>query len=112
MKQTVVTKNEAGDGKDLQPLRESYLRYIAISKYLFSGEDPIYDINEMPKDNEFYPQATRIAKQLKISWKSMTHEESNRIMLALLEDCYNEMAKVMETKDLAVKIILKQLKHE
>jgi len=96
---------------DLKLFRGTYLRYIALSKYLFaSGDKAIYDINEIPKDNEFYKDARSIAKSLGISWKNMTHEESNRIMLALLEDTYNAMAAVGDKSHLVVEVSLKIVK--
>lgn len=76
---------------------EVFQKYIRLSKYLFAqtGEF-IYDVNEIPKTNEFYKAAKAIAKKFEIDWKTMTHEESNRIMLALLSDTYNEMACVCD----------------
>ena len=95
-------------GHDIKLFQRTYIRYIALSRYLFAGgENAIYDINEIPKDNEFYKDARAIAKSLKINWKSMTHEESNRIMLALLEDTYNAMTAVGDKKDLIVELTLK-----
>lgn len=49
----------------------------------------------------------RIAEQLGISWEAMTHEESKRIMLALLEDYYVAMSKVVNTRRLVIEIRLK-----
>lgn len=76
---------------------EVFQKYIRLSKYLFAqtGEF-IYDVNEIPKNNEFYKAAKAIAKKFEINWETMTHEESNRIMLALLSDTYNEMASVCD----------------
>lgn len=41
----------------------------------------------------------------------MTHDESNRIMLALLEDTYNAMAAVGDKKNLAIEVKLKVIKN-
>lgn len=85
---------------NLEKIRESYFQYVRLSNYLFGhGENGIYDINEIPKDNEFFKPAQKIAKQLKISWKAMTHEESNRIMLALLEDSFCQMKEDLDEQD-------------
>ena len=96
-----------GEQVDLQSLYDTYTRYIALSRYLFGSKNPIYDINEMPGDSDFFVDAARIAEQLEINWEAMTHEESNRIMLALLEDYYVAMAKVSNKKNLIIEIKLK-----
>ena len=99
-------------GHDLDLLRSTYMRYIALSKMLFGLEESVYDINELKKDNEFYKDARAIAKSLGIDWKKMTHDESNRVMLALLEDTYNAMAEVGNRKNLAIEVKLKVIKNE
>lgn len=98
---------EKDKNKKLQLLYDTYTKYIALSRYLFGSKNPIYDINEMPGDSDFFTDAVRIAEQLEIDWKAMSHEDSNRIMLALLEDYYKAMAKVSKKKDLIVEITLK-----
>ena len=98
-------------GHDLELLRATYMRYIALSKMLFGQEESVYDINELKKDNEFYKDAVAIAKSLGIKWKTMTHDESNRVMLALLEDTYNAMAAVGDKKNLAIEVKLKVIKN-
>jgi len=101
--------DETGGGHDLQLFRDTWLRYIELSKYLFAPKNPIYDINEMPQSSKFFKPAQSIAAQLGINWETMTHEESNRIMLALLEDTYKAMAAVesKNRKSLAVEVTLK-----
>lgn len=96
---------------DKELFLKTYLNYIALSKYLFSqGDKGIYNMNEIPSDNEFFLPAKKIAESLDINWEEMTHEESNRIMLALLEDTYMGMSKVENKKKLAVEVKLKILK--
>lgn len=99
-------KEEAGD-KKLQLLYDTYTKYIVLSRYLFGSKNPIYDINEMPGDCDFFTDAVRIAEQLEVDWKTMSHEDSNRVMLALLEDYYQAMAKVGKKKDLIAEVTLK-----
>ncbi len=99
--------DDAGGRHDLQHLYDAYVKYIELSRYLFGSKEPIYDINEMPGDSGFFADAVRIAEQLGISWEAMTHEESNRIMLALLEDYYVAMSKVVNTRRLVIEIRLK-----
>jgi hypothetical protein len=90
---------------------KTYMGYIGLSKILFGNiENPIYDITEIPEENEFHLPARKIAESLGIDWKHMTHDESNRIMLALLEDTYMAMLKVAEKEKLLIEVILKILK--
>lgn len=101
-------------GKKLEKVRDSYFRYIRLSKYLFaSGDEAVYDVNEIPAENEFYQLARDLAESMEISWKTMTHEESNRIMLAMLDDCYNAMSDGIPEKDkkkLVINVDFKLLK--
>lgn len=72
-----------------------------------------YDVNEIPADNQFYQLARDLADSMEISWESMTHEESNRIMLAMLDDCYNAMSEGIPKKDkskLVISVNFKLLK--
>lgn len=102
--------DESGSKHDLQLFYDAYTKYLRLSRYLFSGEEFIYDINEMPGDSDFFTDAVRIAEQLKIDWEHMSYEDSNRIMLALLEDYYQTMAKVANKKKLEIEIKLKIVK--
>lgn len=102
----MASKTNKQDDK-LQSLYDSYTKYIALSRYLFGTKNAIYDINEMPGDSDFFTDAVRIAEQLEISWETMSHEDSNRIMLALLEDYYQAMRKVSKKKDLIIEVTLK-----
>lgn len=100
--------------KKLEKVKDSYFRYIELSKYLFaSGDEAAYDVNEIPADNKFYQLARDLADSMEISWESMTHEESNRIMLAMLDDCYNAMSEGIPKKDkskLVISVNFKLLK--
>lgn len=106
-KTEIQVVNEAGGKYDLQLFYDTYTKYIALSHYLFGSKSPIYDINEMPGDSEFFVDAVKTAEQLEIDWKAMSHEDSNRIMLALLEDYYQAMRKVSDKRNLAVEVRLK-----
>lgn len=99
---------------DLKTIKEAYFSYLELSSYLFGkGDKCIYDINEMPKSHKFYKHAREISAQLEIDWDRMTHEESNRIMLALLEDAYQHIGDtvpVNEKKNLVVEVTFKIVK--
>lgn len=85
---------------DLAKVKEAYLRYIDLSMFLFGmGDAAVYDVNEIPKKHKFYNLAHSLAASMDIDWKTMTHEESNRIMLAMLDDTYNAIAKTVPSKD-------------
>lgn len=84
----------------LEKVRESYFRYINLSRYLFgSGDAAVYDVNEIPKDNEFYNLARSLAASMDIDWNNMSHEDSNRIMLAMLDDTYNSISNTIPAED-------------
>ena len=93
---------------NLSALRTAYFEYVELSKLLFaSTQEIIYDINELPDTSKFLEPAKKIANELKVSWTTMTHEESNRIMLALLEEYYNKMAEVADTTDIILQVSFK-----
>ena len=50
MEKTTIGKDALG-GHDLQLLKDTYVRYIALSKVLFGQDENMYDINELRKDN-------------------------------------------------------------
>ena len=99
---------------NLEAIKTAYFSYLELSSYLFGkGDKGIYDINEMPETHKFYHHAREISTQLEIDWEKMTHEESNRIMLALLEDLYQEIGKTVpkkERKHLVVEVTFKIVK--
>ena len=71
---------------------EYMLEFFELSKLLFGmGDESPYDINELKPDNKFYKPAKELAEELEIDWDKMTHEESNRVMLSLLDDYFNRI---------------------
>ena len=71
---------------------ENVCEYFALSKLLFGlGDNSPYDINEIKPDNQFYEAAKSLANELEIDWDKMSHEDSNRIMLSLLDDFFNKI---------------------
>ena len=50
--------------------------------------------------------AQDMADNLQIDWSTMTHADSHRIMLAMLEDSFNKIAEIEDSKsvDIIVKI--------
>ena len=71
---------------------ENVISYFELSMLLFGmGDKSPYDINELKEDNKFYKPAKELAEELEIDWGKMSHEESNRVMLSLLDDCFNKI---------------------
>lgn len=69
---------------------EKMVAYFRLGKLLFNANDDTpYNINEVKEDNEFFKPAKALAEELGIDWENMTHDESNRIMLSLLDDYFN-----------------------
>ena len=96
---------------DKKKTLEAFFRYYELSSLLFDQkQSEIYNVTDIPKANKFYKPAKDIAKQLQINWKTMTHEESIRIMLALLEDSFNLIREIEDSKaiTLQTKIIIEK----
>ena len=94
---------------DKKKTLEAFFRYYELSSLLFDQkQSEIYNVTDIPKANKFYKPAKDIAMQ--INWKTMTHEESNRIMLALLEDSFNLIREIEDSKaiTLQTKIIIEK----
>ena len=87
----------------IEEIKKAWADYINLSKLLFSGTVDIYNINALDEKNEFYAHAKELAEEMEISWEKMSHEDSNRIMLAMLEDYYNFM-RPEENEGVVVKI--------
>lgn len=90
---------------------EQFFRYFELSGILFDrNKDEIYNVSDIPADSKFYKQAQQMAKQLGIKWKGMSHEDSNRIMLAMLEDAFNMIRDIENSKNIVIKTTIQILK--
>ena len=70
--------------------QEAWLEFAKLCRLLFGlGDKCPYNMNEIKEGEDFYEQAKELADELEIKWDSMSHDESNRLMLALLDDYYN-----------------------
>lgn len=70
---------------------KAWMEFTELCKLLFSGgEDCPYLINEL-KSGKWAKMARALAKEMEIDWKKMTTSESNAIMLAMLEDSYQQV---------------------
>ena len=97
-----MTKNKLSIAPpDKKKTLEAFFRYYELISLFFG---------EKKKQIYYYELAKEIAKQLEIDWESMTHEESNRVMLALLEDSFNLIRDIEDSKSiiLETKIVIKK----
>jgi hypothetical protein len=107
MAQTKVTIEPANKKQTL----DAFFRYYALSSLLFDNKKAeIYDVTDIPSNNQFHVMAKDKAKELEIDWKTMSHEDSNRIMLAMLEDCWNTIRDIENAQKLNIELTLKFLK--
>lgn len=81
-------------GKELKKETEALLKYMRFSKLLFGGskETPQL-INELKPENEFYELARKVAKDDGISWEKMTEDDSNYLILIMLNELYLAIGK-------------------
>lgn len=83
--------------------------YLDLSKFLFADPDnSIYDVNELEPDEQFYPLARELAKELEIGWDDMSHEDSNRIMLLMLEKAYQKIREVSNSSKITFEFKVKE----
>lgn len=90
--------------KEQNPALKAWVEFMKLCGLLFNpNSTAMYNINELKEDSEYYQSAIDLCDEMEIDWENMTHEESNRVMLALLEDYYNAI-QVDKEKDYVVKI--------
>lgn len=66
------------------------IHFFMLSNFLLKDSDSTpYNVNDIKEGNEFYETAKVLCDELEIDWEKMNHEESNRVMLAMLEDAFN-----------------------
>lgn len=86
-----------------QSVKEGFFNYFELSSMLFDREkEEIFDVSDIPKNSKFRKMAEDTASNLGINWKSMSHQDSNRIMLSMLEETFN----VIRLADSAENVIL------
>lgn len=78
----MATKKE-----QLEQSQKAIGEYFQLSGFLF-GDDAPLDVNEIPEDNPYYATAKDIADEMGLDWKTMSHNDSNRVMLNLLSDYF------------------------
>lgn len=104
-------KTDKNDKQRLvEQMADALREYLDLSKFLFADPDnSIYDVNELEPDEQFYPLAKDLAKELKIGWEDMSHEDSNRIMLLMLEKAYQKIREGSESAKIVMEFKVKEV---
>lgn len=100
-------KNISADPKERQKTLDAFFEFFDLSRILFNRRlKEIYNVSDIPKRSRFYKMAQGMAKELSIDWSTMSHEDSNRVMLAMLESSFNKIVEIEDSSsiDLIVKI--------
>lgn len=108
-----MTKKKTDKERPVQMMVDALKEYLDLSKFLFADPDnSIYDVNELEPDEQFYPLAKKLAEELKIGWDDMSHEDSNRIMLLMLEKAYQKIREVTDRSKITIEFKVKELAPE
>ena len=100
------------DPPDKQQTLSQFFQYLELSGLLFDHErKEIWDVTDIPSDNKFHKIAKHTAKQLGIKWTNMSHEDSNRVMLAMLEDSFNMIRNIENNKHIIIKTTIQIMKQ-
>ena len=100
-------KNMSADPKERQKTLNAFFEFFDLSRILFNRQlKQIYNVSDFPKRSRFYKMAQNMAEELSIDWSTMSHTDSNRVMLAMLESSFNKIVEIEDSKsiDLIVKI--------
>ena len=89
----------------LERSSEAVKAFLKLSSYLF-GDNAPYDMNEIKEDSEYYSIAKELADEMEIDWQTMSHTDSNRIMLAMLDDYFQN---IRDNEDERVKVEVKSI---
>ena len=105
-----MAKKKTDKERPVELVVNALKEYLDLSKFLFADPDnSIYDVNELEPDEQFYPLAKELAKELKIGWEDMSHEDSNRIMLLMLEKAYQKIREVTDRSKITIEFKVKEL---
>ena len=90
---------------DSKSIMETAYDYWELSSLLFSGLSSCpYDINQIEPSSKFYFFSKSLAETLGVDWNTMSHEDSNRIMLGVLEHCFQQIKQGNETAYLTISV--------
>lgn len=104
-----MAKKKTNKEKPTQLMADALKEFLSLSKFLFADPDEsIYDVNELEPDEQFYPLAKKLADELKIGWDDMSHEDSNRIMLLMLERTYQRIREISDSSKVVIEFKVKE----
>ncbi len=97
---------------DKKKTLEQFFRYFSLSSLLFDrGKREIYNATDIPGASKFRKVARQTAERLGVRWQGMSHEDSNRVMLAMLEDAFNLIREVEDCDDVIICTTIKTVKR-
>lgn len=85
---------------------EAYSDFITLCRTFF-GKNPIDNVTSLDKDSVYYKASQEIAKEFGMDWDNLSPEDSNELMLALLEDYYNKVS-VNDEYDYILSVTVKE----
>lgn len=86
----------------------AYLEFAKLCR-IFFGSNPIDNVTLLNKDSDFYKTAQDIAQEFGLDWDDLSPEDSNELILALLEDYYHKV-NVDNNFDYIINILVKEKK--
>ena len=84
--------------------------FMSLSK-LFFAEDGLERFDKISKDSPFYEDAQDLVKECGMKWGKLSAEDSDELMLLLLQDYYNRM-KTDKDFNYILNIKVQQLEKE
>ena len=95
--------------KVLEKETERLLKFMRLCKLLFGGtKDMPQVINELKPESEFYELAKGIADKDGISWDDMSDDDSNYIIMIMLNELYLAMGEF--SKNVTLNVIERERK--
>lgn len=94
--------------KDSTKEAQAWLDYAELSGFFFSENAPA-NINEIGKDSKYYKEATEMAKELDMDWNNLSQDDSNCIMINMLNDYY---MNIMQSRNAKYQIKISIIKTE
>lgn len=99
----MATKKET-----MEEATKAYKDFATLCRAFF-GTNPIDNVKSLDKDSDYYKTAQDIAKEFKMNWDELTPEDSNELIIALLDDYYNRV-NVCKDYDYIINITVKSKK--
>lgn len=69
---------------------EMYATFAAFCRILF-GDKPVKNINELTAESPFYKDAQSVVKDFELDWDNLTVEDSNEVILVLMDEYYSKI---------------------